>query len=411
MSFFKRLYTFRETPSRSPLEDFLTELLVEWLRQLTFAGKAREVLTGLFKVRSLPPYPETLQDLIWETQHVIGPGHRAANKRPDIVGHCKDFFLIIENKLSAGYTKHVDEEGESNQLSMYDEYRKARPEKFGTVILLTHYTLEPAGWSDRVCNWREIHRYLKAMQSSPHNACKDTALNYVSEKFLAFIGEYDMNGTRLDLNDVVAITPYKRLLVGMRRLGAIATRAFSLKMQDTTARCSVENMRVPHPNGMAKFAEPNFFGSILTPNGKKTDDSMFIIWAGVIGDEVYDHIKPEILGLPELSVGFGVWIPDPMLNEKLMCALDQLVLLFNEENVSRTWQWSYEPIDHEYTVVKVCTQRSLTDVHNQARGGDWDDIAAEFFRMNLDVMFNGFSISAAGTEKSFFSALRASAGT
>ena len=411
MSFFKRLYTFRETPSRSPLEDFLTELLVEWLRQLTFAGKAREVLRDLFKVHSLPLPPETLQDLIWETQHVIGPGHRAAKKRPDIVAHCKDFFLIIENKLNASYTKHIDEKGESDQLSMYDEYRNARPEKFGTVILLTHYTLEPAGWKDRVCNWREIHHYLKAMQSSPERARKGTALDYVSEQFLAFIGEYDMSGTRLDLNDVVAIAPYRRLLTGMRGLGSIATRAFSLKMQDITARRSVENMRFPHLNGMAKFAEPNFFGSILTPDGKKTDDSMFIVWAGVIGDEVYDHITPEILGLPELSVGFGVWMPDAELSEKFMVVLDQLVALLNEGNVGMTWQWNFVPAAHGHVAVKVSVQRSLIDVHNQARGEDWDDIAAEFFRMNLDVMFSRLSIPVAGTEKSFFSAVRMCAGT
>ena len=50
MSFFDRLFTFRQRETRAPLEDFLTELLAEWLREATAAGRINDVLKGLFQL-------------------------------------------------------------------------------------------------------------------------------------------------------------------------------------------------------------------------------------------------------------------------------------------------------------------------------------------------------------------------
>ncbi|TBW33666.1 hypothetical protein E0E54_16165 [Azotobacter chroococcum] len=52
MSFFDRLFAFRQREARSPFEDFLTELLAEWLRQVTLSGRLAEVLTGLLRLKS-----------------------------------------------------------------------------------------------------------------------------------------------------------------------------------------------------------------------------------------------------------------------------------------------------------------------------------------------------------------------
>lgn len=51
MSFFDRLFAFRQREDRAPFKDFLTELLAEWLRQVTAAGRIAEVLTDLFRLR------------------------------------------------------------------------------------------------------------------------------------------------------------------------------------------------------------------------------------------------------------------------------------------------------------------------------------------------------------------------
>ncbi|NER61967.1 hypothetical protein G3435_22480 [Pseudomonas sp. MAFF212428] len=79
MSFFERLFAFRQNEFRTPLEDFLTELFAEWLRQVTLAGRISEVLTDLFKLAPAQLGElSKLNSIIWETQHVIGPGdHRA----------------------------------------------------------------------------------------------------------------------------------------------------------------------------------------------------------------------------------------------------------------------------------------------------------------------------------------------
>lgn len=110
MSFFDRLFALRQNEFRTPLEDFLTELFAEWLRQVTLAGRVTEVLTDLFKLAQAQLGESgKLNSIVWETQHVIGPGdHGAEGKRPDLIGRRSNFYLIIESKIAAGFTQYRD---------------------------------------------------------------------------------------------------------------------------------------------------------------------------------------------------------------------------------------------------------------------------------------------------------------
>ena len=389
MSFFDRLFAFRQREDRAPLEDFLTELLAEWLRQATAAGRIAEVLTELFRLRPEQlGAPDNLRELAWETQHIIGPGHRAQGKRPDLVGRGTDFFLIVENKIAAGFTWHED----SHQLELYAEYRQERPEPYGGIVLLTHATLPPADWTHETLYWRDVERYLRHFPDhSP--AGIPSALDYLTRQLTLFLGENGMSGTRIALEDITAYPAYQRLTEGLISLGKIAENQLKLALQHV----DLQSLRAPRGGGSGNFVSPIFFGWTLTNEGLKPDDASLILWSGIVADEIYGHIEPQTAGIPDLSVGIDLWCaPDQVSKhdrEALQALLDQLN---QRQSVAR---WSLDISDWQRRegghVIQLCAQRALIEVHIQAGGDDLDDIASEFFRTQCAALLEVLSAPAA----------------
>lgn len=231
MSFFDRLFAFRQHEDRAPFEDFLTEVLAEWLRQATADGRIAEVLTTLFRLRPERLGPQdNLRELTWETQHIIGPGHRAQGKRPDLVGRGPDFFLLVENKIAAGFTRHEDELGDSHQLELYAEYRQERPESHGGIVLLTHVTLPPPDWTHETLYWRDVERYLRRF-TGPRSGGAPSALDYLTRQLTLLLGDNGMSGTRIALEDITAYPAYQRLTEGLGNLGKVAENQLKIALQ------------------------------------------------------------------------------------------------------------------------------------------------------------------------------------
>lgn len=286
MSFFDRLFAFRQNESRAPLEDFLTELLAEWLRQATAAGRITEVLTGLFRLHPEQiGAPENLRELTWETQHIIGPGHRAEGKRPDLVGRGPGFFLIVENKIAAAFTRHQDELGDSHQLELYAEYRQERPEPHGGIVLLTHVTLPPPGWTHETLYWRDLERFLRHF-AHPEMSGTPSVLDYLTRQLTLFLGENGMSGTRIALEDITAYPAYQRLTEGLNGLGSIAKNQLELAMQHV----DLENLKAPRGGGGGQFVTPSFFGWTLTNNNLSPGQAHLIAWSGVVANNIYEAL-------------------------------------------------------------------------------------------------------------------------
>lgn len=396
MSFFDRLFAFRQNESRAPLEDFLTELLAEWLRQVTAAGRIAEVLTDLFRLRPEQlGAPENLRELTWETQHIIGPGHRAKGKRPDLVGRGADFFLIVENKIAAGFTWHEDDLGDSHQLELYAEYRQERPEPHGGIFLLTHVTLPPPDWTHETLYWRSVERYLRRFPDhSP--AGLTSALDYLTRQLALYLGENGMSGTRIALEDITAYPAYQRLTAGLGGLGKIAENQLKLALQ----RIDLQNLKAPSRGGSGCFTSPFFFGWTLTNEGLKPDDAHLILWSGIIADEIYGHIKPLTAGIPDLSVGIALWCRPNQVSEHDRDALQTLVDQLNQRQSVARWNlgisnWQRHEGGH---VIQLCARRALIEVHVQAGGDDLDDIASEFFRTQCAALLEVLAAPAAGRD-------------
>lgn len=386
MSFFDRLFAFRQNDVRSPFEDFLTELLAEWLRQVTLSGRIAEVLTDLFKLKpSQLGNPANLIDLVWETQHVIGPGHRATGKRPDLIGRGQDFFLIIENKIAAGFTQHQDTLGDADQLTLYELYRHDRTEPYGGLVLITHSTLPPKQWNHVTIYWRSFERYLRAF-ATYCPTIKHTALDYLTQQLASFLGENGMSGTRIALEDITAYPAYQRLIEGLFGLGRIADNRLKVSLQ----KVDLQQLKAPHGSGIGYFAAPEFFGSALSNGGNKMQSAYLALWSGIVAGEIYDHVKPATAGIPDLSVGVGAWCIEPITEDDISF-LNQLLDRLNLHSAVR-WELNLQQRIGNGPVILLSARRSLVDVHVQAVGGDLDDIAGEFFLFHCSALLQELSM-------------------
>jgi len=376
MSFFSRLLQYQARPERTPFEDFLTEVLAEWLRQVTAAGQLQQVLK---EVLQLPQefVASGTKSIEWNTQHTIGPGHPGTGKRPDLVGQGEDYFLLIENKIWAGIGQHEDESGTNNQLETYARYRDSRSEKLGGIVLLTHYTSPPDGWSHPVLRWQDIHRRCAEWLCDHHSG---TRLEYVTRLLIEFLEDQSMTGARIELSEITAIPAYDALIEGCVKLGRIAAQV--IKLMDTAP--NRQTLGKPHGGSSGKFTWPNYFGEVRTPNGTKPDDVATILWCGVLARPAYE-IEPATVGLPELSVGIAFWGDRATLSAGAEAEVQQIAASL--ERATPNMLWKYGIPDHPKNQGEVVgflrTDRSFIDVYKEASTGFWDQPVKDFLTTAL----------------------------
>jgi hypothetical protein len=375
MGFFSRLLQYQARPERTPFEDFLTEVLAEWLRQVTAAGQLLEVLKEIFRQELPRDFPASRSKSIeWTTQHTIGPGHPGIGKRPDLVGQGEDFFLIIEDKIAAGIGQHEDESGRSSQLETYARYRESRPEKQGGIVLLTHYTSPPDEWKYPVVGWQDIHQWCVGSLHKHHSG---TRLEYVTRLLIEFLEDQSMTGARIALNEIIAIPAYDALTAGCEKLGKIAGQV--IKLMDAAPNRG--SLKRPRGGESGKFSTPNYFGEIRTPDGKPAHNADTILWCGVLARPTYE-IEPRTVGLPELSVGIAFWGKKANLSAGADAEIEQIAASLKDvTNLPWTHKISDKHPNYDYGFVR--TDRSFIEVYQEASGGFWDKPVKDFLTTAL----------------------------
>lgn len=233
MALLDRLHKYTANEQRSPTEDFLSEIFLEWLRLAGNAGLMSYVLSDLLRLPNNRCLPESHdgRSIRWSSQHVIGPGFRGTGKRPDIVGQMDDFFLIIENKIGACFTQYEDTAGTTTQIELYDDYQKRQGTSYGGIVLLTHYTYPPTDWKNPVVTWSAVHQWL--YQKFPvilkEHKGSTSVLKYWTKNLIDFLEDNMMIGTRIELSDIIALPAYERLRQGMKQLGSLADHELNNK--------------------------------------------------------------------------------------------------------------------------------------------------------------------------------------
>ncbi len=392
MTLLTRLHTYRASAGRSPTEDFLSETFAEWLRLAGAAGLLPRVLAellGLPPAQCLPNGDDG-RAVTWTTQHVIGPGFRGSGKRPDIVGQGKGFFLIIENKIGAGFTAYDDADGTASQLELYADYQRRQRRPAGGMVLLTHHTDAPDGWREPVAGWVAVHHWL--IRLLPELAARDGAeaavLHFWTRGLINFLEDMGMSGTRIALSDIIALPAFERLRDGMRSLGGLAQKALKAE----AGGYAWQTLRVPHGWTSGAFNEPAFFGAVMTPGGVRVNDVDIVLWCGVHAAPAYE-LRPHIGGIPELSVGIGVWTGEPPDSPAGAKVRDEWVQRCADCAPNMDWTVEILPYDRdpECSVLLLRTCLSLIELHQQAGDEFWDEPARLFFTAAVRALFEALA--------------------
>lgn len=218
----QRLFTYRERPERSPLEDFLSEALADVLQRMP-AHLGREFVGlmlggGLEVEESVGKLWPDVAEARWLTQKII-PGGRL-DLLLEIAGKPA---LIIESKIGAGFQEHVEgrepDGGEpGHQLKTYGRWigSVAAPDWGGALALLTHWTPAPADFLAQpqlyccgrtgVARWADLSRWLRRL---PRDARSDPAGWIVLAAELAsFLKERNMDSELATSQDLAALQIY-----------------------------------------------------------------------------------------------------------------------------------------------------------------------------------------------------------
>jgi hypothetical protein len=389
MTLLAKLHAYRATDQRSPTEDFLTEAFCEWLRLASQSGLLPWVLRDLLRIPAACGLPrgQDGRDIRWSTQYVIGPGHRGSGKRPDIVGQGDDFLMIIENKIAAHFTQYEDSEGTTHQLELYRDFQERQGARHGCVVLLTHHTHAPRGWGGPGIAWSTVHRWMtKSLPALARQSSHPVSvLNYWTAHLVAFLEENGMTGTRIELSDIIALPAFHRLQNGLRGLAALAQKELTANANGMAWR----SFRVPRGWASGEFNEPSFFGGLMTTEGRRADDTAFILWHGVLASHAY-QLSPHVDGIPELSVGFGVWTERPLGDPSCIVLATALKQALQAKTPNMQWSVTWERMHEgeDCGLLLVHTGLSLIELHKHAGEEFWDDQARSFFHTAGAALFS-----------------------
>lgn len=258
--FLYRLFRYRTSEGRTPLEDFLSELIAE------FINKAPNYYANHFLLKCF--IPDILhsegQALLADRRvvmrtHVRLPTGRQLDLLAEVDGKP---FVAIENKVWAAFQMHerpvlmlktaveddvVDkiiksdvssDEKYDNQLVSYGVWLANEVEKPagwpGVIVLLTHATPAPAdfigteptryGSTTHLTHWRNIHAQLREIVGENENDAATPFWISIGQEICKFLEQNDMGSSDMNLDDVksisLAMSPMRKLQAAFAETGA-----------------------------------------------------------------------------------------------------------------------------------------------------------------------------------------------
>jgi hypothetical protein len=220
---YSRLFRYRARRQRAPLEDFLSESLVDLFERMPTALALR-LLAEIVPAPSsawAPGAPSGERKLAWKTQHhVTVPARGYLDIMLEIDGVP---VLVIENKLGSGVRAHSNAEGdapgnEASQLTTYGRWlaSQASDHRGGALVLLTHLTPAPADFLSSaadskygvpcrsVLTWPSLARRLRKLLAEPTGAA-GAGWHMLLKDFLDFLEEHNMTADTASATDIAAL--------------------------------------------------------------------------------------------------------------------------------------------------------------------------------------------------------------
>ena len=200
---YSRLFKYQTTEAKSPLEDFSTEILCnflnrissdaidKFLRKVVFSGMKKEYNTFIKNHKT----DDKDLKIDWETQYSININD--ATKRPDLLGFVNNKpAILIEVKIGAGFTYRMQQsdDGDTNYIYQLEDYGKWLNEKNTKAILVLLSRFRPPpddflynnkkyGVKQRnYVTWFHVYRWLKLVQEK----------EYLAQDFIDYLLEQNM---------------------------------------------------------------------------------------------------------------------------------------------------------------------------------------------------------------------------
>jgi hypothetical protein len=379
MNLLSSLFKYRATENRGPLENFLTEAFCHLLNELDQRGLSGEAMIRFFRQRGWSG--ATIE---WRTQFELTSRNATLNrKKPDLVGKGsiggESAFLIIENKLSAGFTNYEDEGQEFDQLTIYKEYLNTeRSEGRKFICLLTAWTLALQSWQP-VVHWYEIDVALRKF--SEEFSTKAPVAAMICRELHEFLKENGMASISLNLAEIASIPLERELQKACNALGERARSTFD----EHPCKKSLSQGGLGDPKKWGEMQWKVFRGVAMTPQGKEVEVSKLIFWMGVLIGPAYE-ISPSLVDIPELNIGFGIWINRNNL-ESAKAKFEEIKAILNQRVDQPESHWTLRdiPSDTNMIAVLISKQQSFLQLFGKI---DWNDSATVFFRTALDELAN-----------------------
>jgi hypothetical protein len=376
-SFFNKLFRYKATEKRTPLEDFLSEILVYFINQAPI-DEANAFICNCF-------VPLTLKNTFFS----ICDGKRiAARTQVRITGNkCLDILLeienqpllIIENKIRAAFQYHMvanpaDEQDDSqdiikeekeitydHQLVTYGRWlvETVKPDQWpGIICVLTHASQPPqdflASNSSRyhvmphLQLWRNTYTNLKKLIELPGEISVDNSWRFVGRELCAFLEINEMSSSDfspVEISSVnVAMGPLRKLNVIFAEVGAELLQRFPDRFvrKDQSSHIELENSRVW---GWTYFKGPQqmylaygvcfspIVGQFATANPPLADQEQVFI---VVGSDKH-AMNDDENGSPEgwSRLGDETWLfvkPFPLSNRHNNERFPEFVMRLIQEN-------------------------------------------------------------------------------
>jgi hypothetical protein len=200
LSLYSRLLKYQESEDRSNLENYLTEMLCDFLNRLSSDETKDFACQVLFHLSDLCYFSDWIEklnlesELCWDTQVTVEVDGEM--RRPDLICWQRSLpVILIESKIDAGFTE--------KQLISYDKWlNEKNPE--AVLVLLRKNTEAPEGFLTHnacdVCSssggyfipkrncihWQQVYDWLKSFIACEH------PLKLLAEEFIMFMEEQKM---------------------------------------------------------------------------------------------------------------------------------------------------------------------------------------------------------------------------
>ena len=203
ISIYKRLLKYQESDIRSNLENYLTEVLCDYLNRLSnvdiksfirgivFHQCKNTCIESFFKVH---PFDGKKQNIEWKTQYSINVS--GTIKYPDLLGFInKKPAILVEVKIDAGFTERIHQDVLGNevitpQLKDYGNWLNYKNPD-GVLVLLSHLTTPPDDYLETTGNygvklrnyikWQQIYNWLKEQKHNSKPCLTNDFINFLRE--------------------------------------------------------------------------------------------------------------------------------------------------------------------------------------------------------------------------------------